>query len=109
MHQLAPEKDPASDGKAQVLCLRSWKELGVLSPPSNLSQASTSIPGSNREEKSMDQTIILLTIEHKKPLPKDAAKVIEQRFYMWAYSQGVEVGVRATVLPVKNYEVWEEK
>lgn len=45
----------------------------------------------------MNQTIVILTIDHKKPLPAGATDVIAQRFYMWAYSQGVEVGVRATV------------
>lgn len=41
----------------------------------------------------MTETKIVLTITHKKPLPKDATDVIANRVYGWAYSQGVEVGV----------------
>lgn len=44
------------------------------------------------------KTHILLEVDHQKPLPQDAQKVIEQRFYMWAYSQGVEVGVSAQIV-----------
>jgi hypothetical protein len=45
----------------------------------------------------MNETVIVLRIQHKKPLPKDATDAIAQRFYGWAYSQGVEVGVSATL------------
>jgi hypothetical protein len=43
------------------------------------------------------KTTIVLTIEHKKPLPEGAADLIAQRFYGWAYSQGCEVGVTASL------------
>lgn len=51
----------------------------------------------------MTETKIILTVTHKRPLPEGATDVIENRFYGWAYSRGVEVGVKAEIaapLPV---------
>jgi hypothetical protein len=50
----------------------------------------------------MTQTQILLTVTHKKPLPEGAADLIAQRFYGWAFSRGVEVGVEAKVVESKE-------
>ena len=49
------------------------------------------------------QTQILLTITHSKPLPKDAEEVIAQRFYMWSFARGVEVGVTARLLETPHW------
>jgi hypothetical protein len=57
----------------------------------------------------MKETKIVLTVQHKKPLPDGVTDVIAQRFYMWAYSQGCEVGVNAEVLlPLPVKEMTEE-
>jgi hypothetical protein len=48
------------------------------------------------------ETQVLLTITHKKDLPPDATDVIAQRFYMWSYSRGVEVGVEAKIVETKD-------
>jgi hypothetical protein len=45
----------------------------------------------------MTETLIVLKVSHKKPLPKDATDMIAQRAYSWLYSQGVEAGVIATI------------
>lgn len=53
----------------------------------------------------MTESRIVLTVTHKKPLPPGVTDVIAQRFYMWAYSQGCEVGVTAELmepLPVRE-------
>lgn len=46
----------------------------------------------------MNETKIVLTVQHKKPLPPDATDVIANRFYSWSYAQGVEVGVKAEIV-----------
>jgi hypothetical protein len=45
----------------------------------------------------MTETIIVLKITHKKPLPPESTDAVAQRFYGWAYSRGVEVSVTATL------------
>ena len=50
----------------------------------------------------MNETQILLTISHKKPLPEEATDVVAQRFYGWAYSRGVEVSVNAAIASSKR-------
>ncbi len=53
----------------------------------------------------MNETQILLTISHKKPLPEEATDVVAQRFYGWAYSRGVEVSVTAAIVDVSPLRV----
>ena len=48
----------------------------------------------------MNETFILLKVTHKKPLPQMLTDIVAQRTYMWAYSQGVEVGVTASLVEV---------
>lgn len=48
----------------------------------------------------MTETIILLKVTHRKPLPELATDTISQRAYSWLYSQGVEAGVTATLVEV---------
>lgn len=48
----------------------------------------------------LNETIVLLKITHKKPLPKLVTDTIAQRAYSYMYSQGVEVGVTATLVEV---------
>ena len=50
----------------------------------------------------MNETKVILTITHKKPLPAQFLTVLENRFYMWAFSQGVEVGVKAELVEEKT-------
>jgi hypothetical protein len=54
------------------------------------------------------KTIVILTIEHKRPLPDKVpvTDVIAERTYKYLYSQGVEVGVRASLVQEKR-EAWE--
>ncbi len=54
----------------------------------------------------MKETIVLLKITHKKPLPKLVTDTIAQRAYSYMYSQGVEVGVTATIIEIPE---WEKK
>jgi hypothetical protein len=57
----------------------------------------------------MNETTIVLKVTHKKPLPPNATDVVAQRFYMWAFSQGCEVGVTATVeKPLQVREMRDE-
>lgn len=46
----------------------------------------------------MNETFILLKVTHKKPIPEIATDIVAQRAYMWFYSQGIEVGVTATLV-----------
>ena len=55
----------------------------------------------------MNETQILLTISHKKPLPEGVTDVIAARFYNWAYSQGCQVGVNAEIVDVAPLKVKE--
>lgn len=57
----------------------------------------------------MTETIITLKVVHKKPLPDNAAKAIEQRFYSFCYSQGCEVGVTATLAELPKEPGKEDK
>ncbi len=45
------------------------------------------------------KTVIVLEIEHTKPLPNKTplTDVVSQRVYGYLYSQGVEAGVRAAL------------
>lgn len=47
----------------------------------------------------MSETVFRLKVTHDKPLPDNAGTVIENRFYLWAHSQGVAVDVVAEVEP----------
>jgi hypothetical protein len=55
------------------------------------------------------KTILILTIDHKKPLPTKVpiTDVASERLYNYLYAQGVEAGVRASVASEK-VEAWEE-
>jgi hypothetical protein len=55
------------------------------------------------------KTIVILTIEHIKPLPAKTpiTDVISERTYNFLYAQGCEAGVRASLVPNK-VEAWEE-
>jgi hypothetical protein len=55
------------------------------------------------------KTIVILTIEHKKPLPSKVpiTDAISERVYNYCFAQGVEVGVRAS-LAQEKVEPWEE-
>lgn len=44
------------------------------------------------------KTIIVLELDHKKPLPSSVTDTAAQRIYAWLYSQGVEAGVSAKLL-----------
>jgi hypothetical protein len=50
--------------------------------------------------------ILQLTIErsHDKPLPGDLTDAIAQRAYMFLYSQGCEVGVKATLMVASKHD-----
>jgi hypothetical protein len=54
------------------------------------------------------KTIVILTIEHSKPLPTKApiTDVLSERTYNYLYAQGVEADVRASLVPNK-VEAWE--
>jgi hypothetical protein len=54
------------------------------------------------------KTLLIVTIEHKKPLPvrENVTDIASQRLYSWLYSQGVEAGVRASLVQEKP-EMWE--
>lgn len=54
------------------------------------------------------KTILILTIEHKKPLPTKTpiTDVVSERTYNYLFAQGVEVGVRAS-LAAEKVEAWE--
>lgn len=54
------------------------------------------------------KTILILTIEHKKPLPVKTpiTDVVAERTYNFLYAQGCEAGVRAVLVPEKR-EQWE--
>jgi hypothetical protein len=55
------------------------------------------------------RTILILTIEHKKPLPTKApiTDVVSERIYNYLYAQGVEASVRASIAQEKA-EPWEQ-
>jgi hypothetical protein len=55
------------------------------------------------------ETVLILRIQHKKPLPAGVTDAVAQRFYMWAYSQGCEVGVTATLAELPKEPGREEK
>lgn len=45
------------------------------------------------------KTTLLIEVTHTKPLPKQPiTDVAGQRIYGWLYSQGVEAGVKASLL-----------
>jgi hypothetical protein len=46
----------------------------------------------------MKETLITLKIRHRKNLPALTTDVLAQRAYAWLYSQGVEVGVTASIV-----------
>lgn len=54
------------------------------------------------------RTILIVTIEHKKPLPDNTpiTDIAGQRLYSYLYSQGVEAGVRVSLVQDKP-ELWE--
>lgn len=57
------------------------------------------------------KTILIVTIDHTKPLPAkvEITDIASQRLYMYLYSQGIEAGVTATQctqVPSKP-EKWE--
>jgi hypothetical protein len=54
------------------------------------------------------KTILIVTLEHSKPLPDKTpiTDVVGQRLYAYLYSQGVEAGVRASLVQEKP-EAWE--
>jgi hypothetical protein len=56
----------------------------------------------------VEETILILTIRHKKPLPDKTpiTDIAGQRLYSYLYSQGVEASVRASLVPQKPEE-WE--
>lgn len=56
------------------------------------------------------KTLLIITIEHTKPLPDKVpiTDIASQRLYSYLYSQGVEAGVRASLVQEK-VELWEEK
>jgi hypothetical protein len=55
------------------------------------------------------ETVLILRITHKKPLPEGVTDAVAQRFYMWSYSQGVEVGVTATLAELPKEPGREDK
>lgn len=54
------------------------------------------------------KTLLILTIEHTKPLSTKTpiTDVVSERVYNYLYAQGVEAGVRASLVPEK-LEAWE--
>jgi hypothetical protein len=48
----------------------------------------------------MNETLIVLRVKHKDPLPADATDVVAQRFYGWALNKGVAVDVTATLATI---------
>lgn len=56
------------------------------------------------------KTILILTIEHTKPLPDKTpiTDIASQRLYGYLYSQGVEASVRASLVP-DSKEAWEQE
>jgi hypothetical protein len=43
------------------------------------------------------KTILVIEIDHNKPLPDKAEEIAGQRIYGWLYSQGVQAGVNSRV------------
>lgn len=54
------------------------------------------------------KTLLIVTIEHSKPLPEKVqiTDIAGQRLYSYLYSQGVEAGVRVSLVQEKQ-ELWE--
>lgn len=114
LHELAAKEDPASHGTSAVLYVFPWKGLRILPSACDVREASASQAGSYRGETQMDreqmrETIITLRVVHRKDLPKLAAEKIAEKFYGWSYSQGVEVGVTATLAELPKEPGREDK
>lgn len=55
------------------------------------------------------RTLLIVTIDHRKPLPEKTpiTDIAGQRLYSYLYSQGVEAGVRVSLVQDKP-ELWEK-
>jgi hypothetical protein len=114
LHELATKEDPASHGTSAVLYVFPWKGLRILPSACDVREASTrqagGDPGAAKVDRAeMTETLITLKVTHKKPLPESAVKAIEQRFYSYCFSQGVEVGVTATLAELPKEPGREDK
>ena len=59
--------------------------------------------------ESLNETLLIVKITHKKPLPKrvDITDIVSDRLYGYLFSQGCEASVRASLIPQKP-ETWEK-
>ena len=100
-----------SNGSARVFDLRTRREIHVLPthasmPETPASPARGDAGPAGMAQDPMTETILIVRIQHTKPLPEKVEDIAGQRIYGWLYSQGVEAGVR--VVQDKGLEVWEQ-
>jgi hypothetical protein len=55
MRELDAKEDPARDGSASVVCLRTWREMGIPATPRWLQETSAGEPGDTGDTGKVDQ------------------------------------------------------
>lgn len=98
MYQLAPKRK-RTDGPQRLCALREGLALDVLQPDAQLPQTRTRAAGNpdGSQGMAMQETVLILTIKHDKPLPDLLRDKVEAYAYDYATARGVKVEVEAKV------------